>query len=73
LTCDAQLLPNRGGGYFAANVNRGTINPSRVYRRRRAPGTANADLAKLDLQALERETGFDVEMTRPWWRRLVRR
>jgi hypothetical protein len=29
-----------------------------------------ADLVKLDLQALEQETGFDLETTRPWWRRL---
>jgi hypothetical protein len=28
---------------------------------------------KLDLQALEQEMGFDVETTRPWWRRLIRR
>jgi len=60
-------------GISPRTSTRGTINPSSVYWRRRAPGTANADLAKLDLQALERETGFDVEMTRPWWRRLVRR
>jgi hypothetical protein len=32
-----------------------------------------ADLVKLDLQALEQEMGFDVETTRPWWRRLIRR
>ena len=32
-----------------------------------------ADLVKLDLQALEQEMGFDLETTRPWWRRLVRR
>ena len=25
-----------------------------------------ADLAKLDLQALEQEMGFDVNTTRPW-------
>jgi len=31
-----------------------------------------ADLVKLDLQALELEMGFDVETTRPWWRRLIR-
>jgi hypothetical protein len=30
-----------------------------------------ADLVKLDLQALEQEMGFDVETTRPWWRRLI--
>ena len=28
---DAQLGPNPGGGYFGANVNVGTINPSKVY------------------------------------------
>jgi len=32
-----------------------------------------ADLVKLDLQALEQEMEFDVETTRPWWRRLIRR
>src|SRR5215468_5720229 len=32
-----------------------------------------ADLVKLDLQALVQEMGFDVETTRPWWRRLIRR
>jgi len=28
---DAQLAPNPGGGNFGANVNAGTINPSKVY------------------------------------------
>jgi len=28
---DALLRPNPGGGYFGANVNAGTINPSKVY------------------------------------------
>jgi hypothetical protein len=28
---DAQLGPNPGGGYFGANVNVGTVNPSKVY------------------------------------------
>jgi hypothetical protein len=28
---NAELGPNPGGGYFGANVNSGTINPSRVY------------------------------------------
>ena len=28
---DAQLGPNPGGGYFGANVNFGTINPSKIY------------------------------------------
>ena len=28
---DAQLGQNPGGGYFGANVNVGTINPSKVY------------------------------------------
>jgi major membrane immunogen (membrane-anchored lipoprotein) len=28
---DAQLGPNPGGGYFGANVNVGTINPSKIY------------------------------------------
>ena len=31
------------------------------------------EIDKLDLQALEQEMGFDVETTRPWWRRLIRR
>jgi hypothetical protein len=31
------------------------------------------DVVKLDLQALGREMGFDVETTRPWWRHLIRR
>ena len=28
---DAQRGPNPGGGYFGANVNVGTINPSKIY------------------------------------------
>jgi hypothetical protein len=32
-----------------------------------------ADLVKLDLRALEQQMGFDVETTRSWWRRLIRR
>lgn len=32
-----------------------------------------ADLVKLDSQALEQEMGFDVDATRSWWHRLIRR
>jgi hypothetical protein len=28
---NAELGPNPGGGYFGANVNVGTVNPSKVY------------------------------------------
>jgi hypothetical protein len=28
---DAQFGPNPGGGYFGADLNSGTVNPSKIY------------------------------------------
>jgi hypothetical protein len=44
------------------------VGPSPVLIARRW-----SDRNKLDLQALEQEMGFDIETTRRWWHRLMRR
>ena len=72
---DERITINRRAGEITINFG-GDTNQAAQFARTVPDFVLKgrfADLVKLDLQALEQEMGFDVETTRPWWRRLIRR